>query len=602
MIPVNRYYERGSLFDPGLRDIGKRAAIEAAALGALSTRSHSTLYAYKKTEAKTIEEECTNPVIFFSSALMLHSSYLENFPSLYWRKLDEASQKLWTSTVVSMRNNFQCKFFTYAFKSKILSLIEGTVTPEIWMKTSLRLHERLQSFGPYVSPQELNSLSVEFPYIKDYCLKALQDVPYIIFYQDLTEALKDTSLLQDMQEDVQRHIDGKIGETIVYKTGDELRRELLGYDLAKILKCERVLLPKLPVHLDFTILKGVAKNFTQGKLGAFCSFVRGTDAVLNFANALLHSKDKEAVNKAFFDSATLESYQELCFLLLVLGDMDAHRDQFAVDKVFLDLDMSRIAPPGLAVKRLDGTHLPILRCALLDLPHFKHPLNEAIKKKILSLDPAQVQKEMDAKVHAPCLSRKTSELLKMLKDYLKEIDRVTDVSVLKYGWNQSFPQVKVKGTLQEHHAGTVALSAIQTTDELRPLMKVRLSSRIRKLESRQEGFSYLSFDARNGILGRLERAHGHLKSHRNPTTETLFEAIYPEIYPFFKVLQKIEAFPAQEMGNTQKPYTAEMIFQLTEKLITPEERESLKKAYKELCKYAFEPSILSKFTAISIRV
>lgn len=517
----------------------KQRAEQAALVGQLWRQCHFISSAYKGTTLP-VQVKSRNPVLFLNSSTGIPSQELQDFAKKI--SLDTFPELLeWLDAIkMKVMKEYQNELINMLKQLKPMHSLSFSLNP-ILMKMfnciEIRLtigsfsngeedhlkkaQERLTSVmsmlvGVDCLTHALALLRHSFIGTHFYNQKTLNEGPFVVFYPHLMHMLTTLGLSQQhpfclaLKDYLERHSDVPVHNVVVYKAGLETERDLLAYDLATILGLERCLIRKKPHSIDMWAKSSEGYFRLSGVPTVVSPYVRGTKFLFHYAKNYFKAPSPEAkqeLQKECLQAISLGSYADLTFLMLLLGEMDGHYLQFCVEGgAIRAIELSEIAPPELCYKK-DNVLYPIVRCFLLDLPHFQSVLPLSLRDKILSYD-------------------------------LEEL--------------------------------TQALAHLIVEDENR----------------------YLSRQAAAWVLKRLELAQEHLQETCDATMESLFEAMYPQIYLFFKFLQKIEVFAGNDMGyTTDKQYSLEKLLKIAlpeiGKKITSEEYAELWVAYNFLKQFTF---------------
>lgn len=435
--------------------------------------------------------------------------------------------------------------------------------------------------------------------------KYVQKSPSFISWSELKPKLesvgvKSSSHLQnDLRAYIDRQVDLDLSEKLAYKASPEINREALAYDLASSLHLESALIPKKKTYLGITLQATKVQKSTRAPTGSVSSFVKGTQVVKALSQALDDAKsptEKASATQAFFDRINLDSYQALLVLSLLVCEMDGHEDQYNVDLQghIQSIDMGRHSPPALTVKIPSNPdqHLLTMRCCLLDFPQMNRPLTKGIREKILALDPKEVSRQLDQMILPP----EQRELKNSLRRAISSVDTMNLIELKKLWTTWAKP---MKGEMK---VGAVPLDQFTKAEELRPLVKILLETKLRKLIRQQNAFRYLQPKAKEKIVERLKAAQKHIRETSDPTSDSLFRALYPDVGIVCDAIRSIPDFQLHAgvgMGMTEN--TLELFYKFIEqnKYLDPKQLAELKGAIERLSKDSMTPDEIKAITLLA---
>ena len=382
-----------------------------------------------------------------------------------------------------------------------------------------------------------------------------------------------------------KHYDFDINQVAVFKTGQEGYREMLAQRYGQILQID-ALIAKEELDLPDSHIKA-KKGMISAPQGIVSAFTKGTSVVKKWLERFKNTEDVNKLARLTNECVReidLESYQGTTFFLAVIGEFDAHDDQFVViSKQVKDLDVGRHSASADAVKvsvsplwgLIPQTEtLPLLRNALFDLPHFHLELTDKLKQQISNYNVQEIEEKLKPILYQD--KKKVALELKKSRDDLELLSKPIKLEYLKTLW-QKYGRSK--------RVGGVALQDVRDPTQIIPYLQSRIKGKIKALEARTDQFQ--SLDPRSMMLqmDRIKKAQEHIRTEANPTMLSLLKAMYPETMLFYEALRKIKFQVGNIMGLAPDQWTCEKIIRIAKSkphLFTKSEMKDLESAQKKL--------------------
>lgn len=573
---------------------------EAANLGKISSRIHQAARPFHGKALSKPDTDNLNPVFFIKSNYCIFSTQIEQFIRIMGGEQKDHACLLEVLKEIGESNILLVPLLDC--KEEILRVIEQTLTtPDrltrfqkifypsfqqmvaslpLWasVEETQTLMERLIPLLHQIgySHSELEQIKNRLAYIEDRCLNKN---PFLMLFSHLLYQLKNKGAdlkhpyYVELIKYLTKNFDPQSECPLVYKTGIETYRERLAGYLASLLGLADCLVPKMAHDLGTPYITSQKGKITP-TTGLFSLFVQGTNAVEELTENLLDKQASEEIDEArglFEKMISLASYQKLLLFELITFHMDGNLAQYVVgaDKNIRCLDSARIAPFGPAVRFSPEMVLPLFRSALLDFPHFTKPVTEEMKQLILAFDPRPLKKISLAED----LSEQEAEDVALFKQEFKGLASTEELGPLKELW--------------EVYVGE-DLGDIQSAEQIRLHLEKRMETRL------SETFLFLQPKAMDGIVARMKKAQDHIFNNKMATMETLFQALNPDIYPFFKLMEKLLPYQAgvnMGLNGTDTLFTCEELLRQAKEhldgLCSQKEYEELLAAYAKLKKDAF---------------
>ncbi len=359
----------------------------------------------------------------------------------------------------------------------------------------------------------------------------------------------------------------KLGETkyqerpnFAFKTGLENEREKLFGDVFKTLGTENYVLKKTDVKLARAELmpnpelksrlirspaqmealkspEGIAGRWLEGTNVPEGTWNSYQAAKMELARAqFLKEPDakieelKQKVNKLAEEVASYggkNSVAEHCINDLLICQSDGHWGQYLSDnQEFMTYDVARALPPSYGINVGKET-FAMMKSEMLGHPFADNPMSQNLIKTILSWNPLEIEKDLKSKGRIG-----GSQEFEAIGVKLEEIK--ADIAKIQY--EEDNPKI-IEELCKKYQVPFDSGKLSETVSKLH-LQLDRAGN-----ETSKQCFGKIHPQALAEFQERMHLLQEYVKTAQSPTPKGAFEAMYPDLAPFIKVLERTEGNP-----------------------------------------------------------